>query len=102
MHISDITVIGSLHSVACVLAFFAGAHNLFAAKGTARHPFVGLSFFWSMIVLNLSSLVSPCLNHRFNSAKIPSGVLPAPRNALSVTDWSRLENLWPCASRMSL
>jgi hypothetical protein len=57
MHIGDITVIGWLHSAACIVAFFAGTHNLFAAKGTPRHRFVGLSYFWSMIVLNLTSLV---------------------------------------------
>src|SRR5215469_7041064 len=56
MHISNISVIGWLHSAACVIAFFAGTHNLFAAKGTPRHRFVGLSYFWSMIVLNLTSL----------------------------------------------
>jgi uncharacterized membrane protein len=57
MHISDITAIGWLHSAACVIAFFAGANNLIAEKGTARHRAIGLAYFWSMIVLNVSSLV---------------------------------------------
>jgi uncharacterized membrane protein len=56
MHIGDITMIGWLHTVACVLAFFAGAHNLVAEKGTPRHRLVGRTYFWSMIVLNLTSL----------------------------------------------
>jgi uncharacterized membrane protein len=57
MHINDISTIGWLHSAACVIAFFAGAHNLVAEKGTARHRAIGLAYFWSMIALNLSSLV---------------------------------------------
>lgn len=56
MHISDITAIGWLHSVTCVIALFAGAHNLVAEKGTPRHRAIGLGYFWTMIVLNVSSL----------------------------------------------
>jgi uncharacterized membrane protein len=56
MHVVDITPIGWLHSAACMIALFAGALNLTAAKGTPQHRAVGRLYVWSTIVLNLSAL----------------------------------------------
>ena len=56
MHVHDITLIGWLHSIGCLIALVAGAWNLAAVKGTPRHRLIGRVYIWSMIALNLSSL----------------------------------------------
>ena len=55
MHVADITLIGWIHTLACLVALVAGALNLAAEKGTPQHKAVGSAYFWSMIVLNLSA-----------------------------------------------
>jgi len=55
MHVADITPIGWIHTLACLVAIVAGALNLAAEKGTAQHRAVGRLYVWSMIVLNLSA-----------------------------------------------
>ena len=55
MHVADITLIGWIHSLACLVALVAGALNLVAEKGTAQHKAVGGAYFWSMVLLNLSA-----------------------------------------------
>ncbi len=56
MHVHDITLIGWLHSIGCLIALAAGAWNLATAKGTPRHRLIGRVYIWSMIALNLSSM----------------------------------------------
>lgn len=56
MRVTDITLVGWFHAAVCLIALFAGALNLFSAKGTAQHRLVGNAYFWSMIALNLSAL----------------------------------------------
>lgn len=55
MHVADITLVGWIHTIACLIALSAGAVNLVAEKGTLQHRTVGSFYFWSMIVLNLSA-----------------------------------------------
>ena len=55
MHLEDITAIGWVHTLTIIPALLAGALNLVAEKGTARHRFIGRVYVWSMIVSNLSA-----------------------------------------------
>jgi uncharacterized membrane protein len=55
MHVHDITLIGWLHAIACMIALVAGGWNIIGPKGTPRHILVGRAYVWSMIVLNLSA-----------------------------------------------
>jgi uncharacterized membrane protein len=54
MLIENISAIGWLHSIASVIALAAGAWNLALRKGTAIHRLVGRTYFYTMIVVNLS------------------------------------------------
>ena len=54
MLIENISAIGWLHSIACVIALAAGAWNLVMPKGTAIHRLVGRAYFYTMVVVNLS------------------------------------------------
>lgn len=54
MRIEHISLIGWLHSVACVAALFLGAWNLLMPKGTATHRLVGRWYVGTMLVVNLS------------------------------------------------
>ncbi len=55
MHIHDITLIGWIHTIACLIALVAGGWNIVGAKGTPRHMLMGRAYVVSMIVLNLSA-----------------------------------------------
>jgi uncharacterized membrane protein len=55
MHVSDLTLAGWIHSVACLIALAAGAVILVAEKGTLQHRTLGSFYFWSMMVVNLSA-----------------------------------------------
>jgi uncharacterized membrane protein len=50
MRIADISIIGWIHTIACIAALVFGAMNLVAAKGTPRHKFRGLGYTVSMVV----------------------------------------------------
>ncbi len=56
MRLDDITPIGWLHTVACLVALGAGALQLIRTKGTPSHRAIGITYVIAMIVLNLSSL----------------------------------------------
>lgn len=55
MHVADITLVGWIHSLTCLVALVAGVVNLAAEKGTPQHKMFGRAYFWSMIALNLSA-----------------------------------------------
>jgi uncharacterized membrane protein len=55
MHIHDITLIGWVHTLACLIALVAGGWNIVGAKGTPRHILMGRVYVVAMIVLNLSA-----------------------------------------------
>lgn len=55
MHVSDISALGWIHAVACLIALAAGAWNLALAKGTRLHKRVGYAYLASMLVLNVSA-----------------------------------------------
>ena len=55
MHVADLTIVGWIHSIACLIALAAGAVNIVAEKGTLQHRTIGRFYFWSMIVVNLSA-----------------------------------------------
>jgi uncharacterized membrane protein len=55
MHVHDITFIGWVHTIACLVALVAGGWNVAGAKGTPRHIVMGRAYVVSMIVLNLSA-----------------------------------------------
>ncbi|MGC1107686.1 MAG: hypothetical protein WA876_14225 [Candidatus Acidiferrales bacterium] len=58
MRIADVSIIGWIHTVACIAALVFGAMNLLAAKGTPRHKFRGLGYTISMVVaMGLSLLI---------------------------------------------
>lgn len=50
MHIADISVLGWIHTIACVAALVFGAANLVAAKGTPPHKRRGAAYVASMVV----------------------------------------------------
>lgn len=54
MHVSDISALGALHAIACLVALATGAWNLALAKGTPLHKRVGRTYIVSMLVLNIS------------------------------------------------
>lgn len=56
MLISNISLLGWLHTIACLVALFSGAYVLFARKGTRRHRQLGWWYAGAMVVLNLSVL----------------------------------------------
>ena len=55
MLVSNISLIGWLHSLSCMLALVLGAWNIAMAKGTLRHRRVGLAYVITMLVANLSA-----------------------------------------------
>jgi uncharacterized membrane protein len=57
MMLSNISIIGWLHTVACLIALVTGLYVLVAAKGTRRHRRMGWWYVGSMLVLNLSVFV---------------------------------------------
>jgi uncharacterized membrane protein len=50
MHISDVSIIGWIHTIGCIAALVFGAINLAAAKGTPRHKLRGTGYAASMVV----------------------------------------------------
>ncbi|GEM_PF-978115 len=54
MLISNISLIGWLHTIACLIALSAGAYLLAARKGTRRHRRLGWWYAGAMLMLNLS------------------------------------------------
>lgn len=58
MRIADISIIGWIHTMGCIVALIFGAMNLVAAKGTPHHKFRGLGYTISMVVaMGLSLLI---------------------------------------------
>jgi len=57
MLISNISLIGWLHTLACLIALATGAYVLTARKGTRLHRRLGWWYAGSMLVLNLSVMV---------------------------------------------
>jgi uncharacterized membrane protein len=57
MHISNISLIGWLHSVVCVIALVAGAVQIVRPKGTPSHVKWGRTYVVSMILAQLTALV---------------------------------------------
>ena len=53
----SISIIGWLHSIACVLAMIAGGLALFAVKGSVDHKKWGRWFIYTMITTNVSALL---------------------------------------------
>ena len=57
MLISNISLTGWLHTIACLIALGTGAYVLAARKGTRRHRRLGWWYAGAMLVLNLSVFV---------------------------------------------
>lgn len=55
MLVSNMSIIGWLHSLACSLALVIGAMNIVLAKGTPRHRRAGRIYFYTMLFANLSA-----------------------------------------------
>jgi len=55
MIVSNISLLGWLHALACLAALAAGSWNLALPKGTPLHRQVGRGYMLSMLVLNLSA-----------------------------------------------
>lgn len=55
MLVSNMSIIGWLHSLACTLALVVGASNILLAKGTPRHRRAGRIYFYAMLAANLSA-----------------------------------------------
>ncbi|MBN4053622.1 DUF2306 domain-containing protein [Haliea sp. AH-315-K21] len=53
----NMTIIGWLHTIACVLAMITGGVALFAIKGSVDHKKWGRWFFYTMLVTNVSALL---------------------------------------------
>jgi uncharacterized membrane protein len=100
MVVSDLSIIGWFHSLACLVALAAGAWNLALPKGTAPHRRVGLVYVWAMIALNLSVFVL----YKFDIAFAPFRVGP---HIFGLFHWFAVTALglvliaWFAASRQS-
>ena len=57
MMLSNISLIGWLHTIACLIALGAGLYVFAAPKGTRRHRRLGWWYVGAMVVLNLSVFV---------------------------------------------
>ena len=57
MRIDDISLIGWLHSTACMVALFAGPLIFALRKGTRRHRIMGYWYASSMVIANLTALM---------------------------------------------
>jgi uncharacterized membrane protein len=56
MRIFDISILGWIHTVACLIALPTGLAVLAMTKGTSRHRRVGLWYFYAMGAANLTAL----------------------------------------------
>ncbi len=65
MLIANISLIGWLHTIACIVALAAGAWNIVMPKGTPIHRRIGLAYVFAMLVANISILAV----YRFDVAK---------------------------------
>src|SRR6516225_4608311 len=55
MRWSDLSLVGYVHTLTCVLALLIGAFMIFGRKGTALHRRVGRWYVGAMLVANLSA-----------------------------------------------
>lgn len=56
MRLHDISILGWIHTLACVIALPAGLFVLAMAKGGARHRRVGLWYVYAMVAANVTAL----------------------------------------------
>jgi uncharacterized membrane protein len=56
MRIDDISILGGLHSAACVVALFAGPLIFTLRKGTPRHRLMGTWYAGAMVIANITAL----------------------------------------------
>ena len=54
MHVDDLSLIGTAHGIACLIALVAGAWNIVLRKGTSAHALAGTAYMLAMIVVNIS------------------------------------------------
>lgn len=50
MHMSEVSLIGWVHTIACIAALILGAWNVMAAKGTPTHKRCGTGYAASMVI----------------------------------------------------
>jgi hypothetical protein len=56
MRLDDISLMGALHTLLCMLAMGSGTRQLLARKGTPAHAWSGNVYFLSMVAANLTIL----------------------------------------------
>ncbi len=61
----DLSVLGWIHTVACVAAIWLGAVNLLRTKGTPLHRRIGQAYLCAIVVLSLTGLLIYRLNRFF-------------------------------------
>jgi uncharacterized membrane protein len=52
----DLSLLGSIHTLACLAALALGASNLLRRKGTPSHRRVGHWYLWSILLVSVSAL----------------------------------------------
>jgi uncharacterized membrane protein len=52
----DLSLLGWIHTVACVAALALGGLNLVRRKGTKSHRRIGQSYLWALLVVGITSL----------------------------------------------
>jgi hypothetical protein len=57
MNYNDISFIGWIHTLACVVAMITGAMELLSRKGTPAHAARGNTYFLSMVLANVTAMV---------------------------------------------
>jgi len=55
MDMSNVSLVGWAHSLACTLALVLGAWNIAMTKGSPRHRRVGMAYVFAMLAANLSA-----------------------------------------------
>ncbi len=88
MRISDISFVGWLHSIACIVALFTGGYVLSARKGTRTHRRLGYWYIGAMAVLNLTVMVI----YRFDM--LPGAKLRMGPNLFGIFHWEAVITLF--------
>jgi uncharacterized membrane protein len=57
MRLNDVSFIGWIHTLACLVAMISGAMELLARKGTPAHVARGNTYFLSMVIANVTAMV---------------------------------------------
>ncbi|HEV7692545.1 MAG TPA: hypothetical protein VGO52_17040 [Hyphomonadaceae bacterium] len=74
MRLDDVSLIGAIHGLACILALIAGGWNIVTFDRGANHRLRGAIYVWSMIAANLLVFVIYDFDIDFASGRAGAGI----------------------------